>query len=527
MSNRGTKRARNGAGAQGSCTLVRHLLPADVSAVVQELAPAGSTALSSQGVDAMADVMVKKFAEASLVKVVARLTVKMVDGVASKVAGDVTDKVVNAVADQVADDVMDAVTFKVADVVTDAVTDKVADKVADKVEHKIADQVSATPDLLVDRFWQDERVRTIVLEPIFAALHDAVVFVNESSPQPQALANAVAAPVVAAVAKANAQPVLPLVVLYTEMSMEMLRAEFNRIAPGSLIKPIDIEVLNQRNPMASAVHWDVMTILCCKTRRGPGSNPFTAKGLDHMTITTMKTAKNKVMASGVVPKVFRDWAVIMVTDGSLRHLAFCGHINARRPDYRTRFRRYLQAEVLDPCENRDQTGEDIVMRFPAAVEPPAQVAAGHDFFSYERSMIVCETGVLLPVATHQRTAVYVKRGCLVTFADDLLNQYSRSQHRWSSATLVAVAKSLRGIFKGQSFDWTKDVPEDNVGTRTTGPCCWRFLQPRLSTRVKVAKEVRRMSASNMDIIDAGLGDEALEMDEIVDMEEDEFDLDEK
>lgn len=244
MSNRGTKRARNGAGAQGSCTLVRHLLPADVSAVVQELAPAGSTALSSQGVDAMADVMVKKFAEASLVKVVARLTVKMVDGVASKVAGDVTDKVVNAVADQVADDVMDAVTFKVADVVTDAVTDKVADKVADKVEHKIAGQVSATPDLLVDRFWQDERVRTIVLEPIFAALHDAVVFVNKSSPQPQALANAVAAPVVAAVAKANAQPVFPLVVLYTEMSMEMLRAEFNRIAPGSLVKPIDIEVLN-------------------------------------------------------------------------------------------------------------------------------------------------------------------------------------------------------------------------------------------------------------------------------------------
>lgn len=36
-----------------------------------------------------------------------------------------------------------------------------------------------------------------------------------------------------------------------------------------------------------------------------------------------------------------------------------------------------------------------------------------------------------------------------------------------------------------------------------------------------------MSASNMDIIDAGLGDEALDMDEIVDMEEDEFDLDEK
>lgn len=90
-----------------------------------------------------------------------------------------------------------------------------------------------------------------------------------------------------------------------------------------------------------------------------------------------------------------------------------------------------------------------------------------------------------------------------------------------------MAKSLRGIFKGQSFDWTKDVPEDNVGTRTTGPCCWRFLQPRLSTRVKVAKEVRRMSASNMDIIDAGLGDEALDVDEIVDMEEDEFDLDEK
>lgn len=148
-----------------------------------------------------------------------------------------------------------------------------------------------------------------------------------------------------------------------------------------------------------------------------------------MPITTMKTMKNKVMASGVVHKVFRNWPVIRATDGSLRHLVFCGHIKAWRPDYRARFRRYLQTEVLDPCENRDQTGEDIVMRLPAAVEPPAHVAAGHDFFSYERSMIVCETGVLLPAATHQRTAVYAKRGCLVTFAEDLLNQYSRSQHR--------------------------------------------------------------------------------------------------
>lgn len=36
-----------------------------------------------------------------------------------------------------------------------------------------------------------------------------------------------------------------------------------------------------------------------------------------------------------------------------------------------------------------------------------------------------------------------------------------------------------------------------------------------------------MSASNMDIIDAGLGDEALDMDKMVDVEEDEFDLDDE
>lgn len=416
----------------------------------------------------------------------------------AKVMGSIADGVVDVVADKVALSVAENVAYKMSDEVIDELTDKVAVKVV----HEVADSVALK---ISDSVPSDARVQ-IIIEPICAALADAVVSHKEAFPEVAELAAAVAVPVVGAVHAAAAQAAVPAQVslAWEQMSMDQLRMELNRVAPWRVLRPVDNEVLNRFIPLLAAENWDVLSELCPQARRGPGSNQFPHRGADRMAYKTMKTVKQKVSASGTVPEIFRDWISIWESDKSLRHQAYVAHTRNSRNDGRSRMRRMGYKRLWYACENRHRPGVDIKMLHPNAVQPPPSQAAGSDYFAYQRSVVVCASGRLQPAEDNQRTSVLKTTACLMTDAEDLLNEYARTTFSWRDETLAAVARNMRGIIEDVQFNWNELCPADNVGTRTNGPGCWRLLLPRLTTRADVAVEVQTLSEDNMDLLDAGL-----------------------
>jgi len=452
-----SKRTRDSIG-EGSSGSVRTLTDADVVAIVNAMEP--------------------------------HMTAKMVDSIA--------DGVVNGVADKVA--------VSVAGSMAQKMTDEAVNDVADKLAVKVVDEVAAAVALkIADTVPSDARVQ-IIIEPICAALSDAVVSLKEAFPEVPELAAAVAVPVVAAVSAAATQAAVPVQVSLTwdQMSMDQLRTELNRVAPWRILRPVDNEVINRCIPLLAAENMDVLSALCPQARRGPGSNQFPHRGADRMAYTTMKTVKHKVSAAGMVPEIFRDWISIRASDKSVRHQAYVAHTRNSRNDGRSRMRRMGYKRLWYACENRHRPGVNIKMLHPHAVQPLPSKAAGSDYFAYERSVVVCASGRLHPAETNQRTTVLKTTGCLFTDGEDLLNEYARTTYPWRDETLVAVACNLRGIIEDVTFNWSELCPTDNVGTRTNGPGCWRLLLPRLTTRVDVAVEVQTMSEENMDLLDAGL-----------------------
>lgn len=435
----------------------------------------------------------------------------------------VADAVANKVADKVADKIADVVAKKVVDAVADKVADKVVDAVAEKVVHGIADVIS-------DKAMSDERAQMIIVEPICAALADAVVSLKEAFPEMQGLADAVAVPVVAAVqAAAVPPPPVNAVLSWDKMTMEQIRSELNRVARWAVVRPIDNEVINRRLPQTAAANVDILTQLCPQARHGAGSNQYTLRGADRMTYSTMKTVKHRSSLEGTVPEIFRDWDVISASDNSFRHQAFFSHVKNSRNDGRSKFRRFLYKGVLYPAVNRHKANVDIKLKYPNAAMPMPAQAADSDYYAYTRSVVVCATGRLLRVGVDeppQRTSVLTTDGCFIKDAEDALNEYARVSYSWSDNTLAAAGNTLREAATDLTFNWHALTPPDVVGTRINGPGAWRLLLPRLSTRADVDLEVQKMSEENMDLLDAGLDlqDVAKDAAVVIGVDDDEFDM---
>lgn len=346
----------------------------------------------------------------------------------------------------------------------------------------------------------------IIIEPIRAALADAVVLLKGAFPEMAEVAAAVTVPVVGAVYAAAAQAAGPVQVSlpWEQMSMDQLRTELNRGAPWRILRPVDIEVINRCIPLLAAESWDVISALCPQARRGPGSNQFPHRGADRMAYTTMKTVKHKVFSSVTVRTICNDWISISASDKSLRHQAYLAHSRNSRNDGRSRVRRMGYKCLWYACEIRNRPGVDIKMQHPNSAQPLPSQAAGNVYFPYDRSVTVCASGLLDPVEVHQRTAVLKTTGCLIGDAQLLLNEYARTTNPWSDDTLMAVASNMRIIIEDTAFNWKELCPPHNVGTRTSGPGFWRLLLPRLTTRVDSSVEVQTMTEENVDLLKAGL-----------------------
>lgn len=241
-----------------------------------------------------------------------------------------------------------------------------------------------------------------------------------------------------------------------------------------------------------AARGDVVTQLTRPRHRGPSNNEWVHAQADLMMLRMMQIILDKAHAAeGDPPNVFKNWTVVSSLDLSRRHLVFKLYVNRRLKRDRSVLRRVLYHAVLYYLFHSGEDEVHIRVRHPAADEPRPSEASGSRYFSYTKKRLVGPSARVtdtddedVPCRT-DGSHVQILHGCLFGTANNVLQRYLCTLQDVDGAAVFFLAKLLRELVMDTTFDWHALTSPEHQGVVTSGPCAYRLLLPRRSTREKM------------------------------------------
>jgi len=321
-------------------------------------------------------------------------------------------------------------------------------------------------------FFNDERVQTVLFGPVASAfdvagaMDDALKAGEERKPSlaeaSSAMADALMPEMETCLAAARGGAGT-----YDTWSTNRLRTEINQHMPTRTMRAVDAESFMERVRIVSLDErygGDLWTFLVAPSRATEDSNAFPRLGADRLVYAAIKNFLLRLAGrKETVPEVFRDWVTVNVSDPSPRHHCVIAHVRNGQHDGRSDGRRLLYKLLLYFMLPVGENGVSFKMLHPSTEAPQHAQAAGHSFFSCEKTLLTCPSGNL--TAIDERKHVLVTCGCLVKDAVAIAAAFLRVGTKLGSAIDAAVVTSLKTIVTDDTFNWKGGGHPDHVGAR--------------------------------------------------------------